>query len=155
MSRHTLLDLLGTDKLPKQAEEEFTAFCFWKQAHPAIVQVLESAGLDDLAQEAKTATTLETLSECISQAVETAREADLAVMAFAAVQGLATDADQLFVAASSNDPAAVSFHSARLVGWATWAANRYQTGTFKATAEGVAYGEQLQALMTLLGVKGI
>ena len=155
MSRHTLLDLLGTEKLPAQAERQFIEFCLWQQARPAIVQILRETGLDAYAEEAAGVKTPAALAACVHRAAKVAQSAKLPIMAFATVQGAATDTEQLAAAAhpDTDDPEAASFHAARLAGWATWAANQFQNGTLKTTAENVAYGAQLKMLMNLLGVK--
>ncbi len=155
MSRRTLLDLLGTEQLPGETEMKFVEFCVWKQAHPALQQILQATGLTDQIPELATVDALEPLADCARKAAELARSAGLPVMAMGAVQGTSSEIEQMVAAATSEtvDADAVSFHAARLIGWASWSKNNFQTGVFKVTAEEVAYGEQLQALMDLLGAK--
>lgn len=152
-TRVTLLDLLGTGKLPPQAERKFIEFCIWQQARPAIVQILRAASLEAQAGEAGQARDLASLTACVRDAAATAERAGLPVLALGAVQAAAAELAQLGEAAdpTDGDPEEVSFHAARLAGWASWAENSFQTGMFKTSGEEVAYGTQLQALMTLVG----
>lgn len=155
MSRRTLLDLLGTEQLPAETEQKFIEFCVWKQAHPALQQIVQATGLTEKIPELVAVDKLEPLADCARKAAELARGADLPVMALGAVQGTSSEVEQMVTAATAEtvDANAVSFHAARLIGWASWSRNNFQTGVFKVTAEEVAYGEQLQALMNLLGAK--
>jgi hypothetical protein len=156
MPHATLLDLLGTGKLPPQMERKFIQFCVWQQARPAFIQVLQAAGLSNYAKEADAMADLPSMVECARLAAETAHRSRLPVLAMGAVQGMSAEIAQLAAAAdpAEFDAEAVSFHAARLVGWATWASNKFGTGVFKASAEAAAYGEQLQALMSLLSAPG-
>jgi hypothetical protein len=155
MSRRTLLDLLGTEHLSAETERKFVEFCVWNQAYPALQQVLQATGLDSQVPEGASASTLDALVDCARKAANLAKQADLPVLHLGAVQGIYSEIDQMAAAAGADvvDADAVSFHAARLVGWATWSSNQFQPGVFKVTAEEVAYGEQLQALMDLLGAK--
>ncbi|MBN1964826.1 MAG: hypothetical protein JW910_09275 [Anaerolineae bacterium] len=154
MSRHTLLDLLGTERLPAEAERRFIDYCIWQQAQPALAEVLQMTELAELASEVTAADTLVALLACTRAAAESALRAGLSVLELGTVQGMATEVEQMIAAAGAEegDAEAVSFHAARLTGWAAWARNSFSTGMFKSSAEEVAYGEQLQALMALLGV---
>ncbi len=156
MPHATLLDLLGTGKLPASMEQKFVEFCIWQQARPAFAQVLQASGLSSHAREASSVTDLAAMAECAQRAAEAARQDRLPVLALGAVQGIAAEISQLVAAADPAewDTAAVSFHAARLVGWAMWATNKFGTGMFKTSAEAAAYGEQLQALMSLLRTAG-
>mgnify|MGYP005838545001 CR=1 FL=1 len=153
MVRRTLLDLLGTEKLPQEAEQKFVEFCIWQQARPALVEVLRVAGLAEAAQEAERAATVEALAAWAGHAAKLAQQANLPIMALGAVQGVAAEINQLALSANPPvpDAGAVSFHAARLVGWAGWARNNFRTSTFKASAENIAYGEQLHTLMKMIG----
>jgi hypothetical protein len=158
MSRHNLLDMLGTEHLPREAETRFIEFCIWQQARPALVQILEAVEMPVYAAEMSGAADLAGLQKCASDAAMTALTTrNIPVMALAAVQGTASEVEALVKAAdpAEADAAAVSFHAARLVGWASWAINKFSTGMFKSSAEQVAYGEQLQELMKMLGAAGV
>jgi hypothetical protein len=158
MSRHTLLDLLGTDALPGETEKSFVEFCIWQQAYPAFQQILTAAGLAEYVLEAREAKTISAMKACADRAANTAKTADdMPVLVLAAVQGMASEIEQIAASADlkDGDSSAVSFHAARLVGWASWASNNFSTGVFKSSAEDVAYGEQLQELMRLFGVAGV
>ncbi len=158
MSRHTLLDLLGTEHLPDEIERRFMDFCVWQQAHPAIVQILESCQLPESARTAAEAASLDALGACVQRAAASVKDRrDIPVMALGTIQGVASEVEQIALHAGpvEADAGAVSFHAARLVGWASWARNKFGTGMFKTSAEEVAYGEQLQALMQMLGAQGV
>ncbi len=153
MSGRTLLDLLGTGQLPLEAERKFIEFCIWQQARPALAHGLEAVGMSDRAADARHARSLAELHSVARQAAHAARSANLPVLALGAVQGMASDVAQLAAAAATEDgdAAGVSFHAARLAGWALWARNDFQAGMFKTSAENIAFGEQLQTLLKLVG----
>ncbi len=155
MSRRTLLDLLGTEQIPPETERKFVDFCIWNQAYPAFQQVLQATGMDQKVASEACVGDLQALQSCARNAATIAREANLPVLALGAIQGVSAEIDQMAAAARGDavDANAVSFYAARLVGWASWSNNRFGTGMIKVTAEEVAYGEQLQALMDLLGAK--
>lgn len=155
MSRPTLLDLLGTEQLPLQAEQRFIDFCIWEQGRPALARVLEAAGLSEHAAQVTAVDNLEALTACVAEAAAAAAGASLPMMALAAVQGVAAEIEQMAAVADAKDgdSGAVSFHAARIAGWAGWAANNFGQGMFKSSAEEIAYGEQLQELMRLLGAQ--
>jgi hypothetical protein len=158
MTRHNLLDMLGTEKLPKEAERRFVEYCIWQQSRPALVQIMKSVKLNTYAAELTRVNTLEALSECMNNAGMSALTTrDIPVMALAAVQGAVAEAEAMVKSASAQDAdaAAISFHAARIVGWASWAINNFSTGMFKSSAEQVAYGEQLQQLMKMLGAASV
>ena len=160
MTRYTLLDLLGTTQLTREIERQFVEFCVWEQAAMACVRIMKQTGLG--ADARATAAIHRDATRLASQARHAAGQvlqAGLAAMPLAAVQGMAAEVEQLAAAAQPDDGApdasAVSFHAARLMGWASWAEHDFSTGLYKSSAEEIAYAEQLQQLMLLLGTPGI
>lgn len=160
MTRHTLLDLLGTAQLTREIEQQFVEFCVWEQAAPACVRILKHTGM--LAEAHTIAAIHQDAAHLALQARHAASkvlQAGLEAMPLAAIQGMASEVDQLVAAAQpcdgTPDASAVSFHAARLMGWASWAEHDFSTGIFKASAENIAFAEQLQQLMHLLGTPGI
>ncbi len=157
MTRYTLLDLLGTRHLASQTEQQFVNYCLWEQAVKACVAILEQTHLPELAHELGAAQDTTTLLIVAHRVARQARRAGLGVMPLAAVQGMAAELEQLIQAAQPGDidSDAVSFHAARLAGWAGWVHSSFRTGVFKSNAEDAAYAEQLQHLMRLMGVAGV
>ena len=155
MSRRTLLDLLGTEQLPEDIEYQFVQYCIWKQAYPAVRQILETTGLATTIAPLEDLNQLDDLLARTRQAAATVHQVQIPVMAFGAVQGMAAETEQIAAAVTPTmvEADVVSFHAARLVGWATWSKNNFGTGMLKTTAEEVAYGEQLQLLMQLFGAQ--
>jgi hypothetical protein len=159
MTRHTLLDLLGTTQLTREIEQQFVDFCVWEQAAPACVRILKHTGLT---AEARTIAAIHRdaahLALQARHAADKVLLAGLEAMPLAAIQGMTSEVDQLVAAAQPGDgtpdASAVSFHAARLMGWASWTENDFGTGLYKASAENIAFAEQLQQLMTLLGTPG-
>ncbi len=157
MTRYTLLDLLGTRQISGETERQFVDYCLWEQAVKACVAILEQTGMTPLAQELAAAQDTTALLITAHRVARQARRAGLGVMPLAAVQGMAAELEQLIHAARPGelDSDAVSFHAARLAGWAGWVRSSFRTGVFKSNAEDAAYAEQLQRLMRLMGVAGV
>lgn len=155
MGRRTLLDLLGTERLPAAAEQQFIDFCLWYQVHPSFLQMLHTTGLKRHAERVACADRLDALVACARRAAEDAHRADLPVLALGALQGMVAEMEQIAQALhpDATDASAVSFHAARIVGWAAWARGEYGPAVIKASAEQVAYGEQIQALSGLLAAR--
>lgn len=159
MPRQTLQQLLAMPQIASTAAaQQYIDFCVWQQARPAIVKVLESCDQPAYALQAEEAGQVAILAESTQQAATAILlRRGIPVMQLAAVQGIAGEMKQIATAVEADLPdlEAMSFHAARLVGWAAWADYNFGTGSAKAHAEEAAYAKQLQTVHQLLGVAGV
>ncbi len=148
-----LLERLDQDTLPRPMVAAFIEWCIWDQARTALVLVLGKTGLETVADDfdqARDIPALEDLSARAIAAIKAARgrtgplgisAAEAAVFEFANLLKAASEPDW--------DPMGAAFFSARVCGWAGWAATDFSQPLQKTEAEQTARRDQEARLQEL------
>jgi len=155
-----LLEHLDKDTLPAPMVKAFVEWCIWDQARMALVLVLGKTGLQQVADEferARDLPALEELSARANDAIKAARgrtgplgisAAEAAVFEFANLLKATGEPDW--------DPGGAAFFSARVCGWAGWAATDFSQPLQKTEAEHTARRDQearLQELWRIFNIR--
>ena len=150
-----LLDHLGRDTLPRPMIEDFVRWCINEQARPALATVLKHAGFIQQAADVHTARSLQAMAAACVQAGRSIKqvraETTQPPLAISAAEAAVFEFTNLMRAAADNelDAESLAFFSARLVGWAGWAAVNFADSDHKASAEANARHTQETQLRTL------
>lgn len=148
-----LLEHLEKDTFPKPMVMAFVEWCIWDQARSALVLVLTRTGLEKVAetfQEARDIPTLEALSVQAIDAIKAAR-GRTGPLGISAAEAAAFEFANLLKAAREPDwdPGGAAFFSARVCGWAGWAATDFSQPLQKTEAEQTARRSQESHLQEL------
>lgn len=148
-----LLNQLGQDTLPQLVLEMFTHWCVWEQARPALVEVLRSVQLDEIADKVDAETNLRQVVLIVEAANQHIKElrAQTGPLGMSAAEAATFEFVNLFDTADEKnlDVEAVAFFSARVCGWAGWARTGFADTKQKAESEALARQNQEAQLQKL------
>lgn len=136
---NSLLEHLDKDTFPRAMVMAFIEWCIWDQARSALVLVLSKTGLDKEAadfQQAQDIPSLEVLGVQAIDAIKAAR-GRTGPLGISAAEAATFEYTNLLKAASDKDwdPGGAAFFSARVCGWAGWAATDFSQPLQKSEAE--------------------
>ena len=150
-----LLDQLGSDTLPSSVVNSFLRWCMLEQARTALVTVLDTFGLRDLAVRVEAtdkAPELLTLATQIHQQVQAlGAKSSTGPLGFSAAKAATYEFENMMRAANEKpaDAEAVAFFAARICGWAGWAGAGFGETQSKSEAELDARQTQESKLQSL------
>jgi hypothetical protein len=149
----SLLEHLDKDTLPRAMLKAFVDWCIVEQARSALVVVLTKTDLQDMAHEfeqTRDISALESLSTAAVDAIKQMR-GRTGPLGLSAAEAAAFEFVNLLKASSEPDwdPEGAAFFSARVCGWAGWAASDFSQPVQKAEAEQNARRDQEVHLQVL------
>lgn len=149
----TLLEHLNKETLPDAMVVDFVNWCVWQQACPALVRVLQAAGLYEIAEQIASTTDLDALGNI---AVATDARQDLLAndrkpLRISALEATFHLVQRLVEAAHDRgwDPEGVAFFSEQICGWSGFALSAFSDTKQKEIAEAQAHQEQITYLSQL------
>lgn len=150
----SLLDYLENETLPKPVEQAFVEWCVWEQARQALAIILESMELHSLIEALGTAQNLDGLFSWSENATRIVNrmQTQAGALNITSAKAALFEFQSLTKAARQGewDPGGAAFFSARVCGWAGWAATGFSQPAQKNIAEQAARKEQENRLTFLL-----
>jgi len=150
----TLLEHLNKETLPADLVAEFVTWCVWQQTQPALVRVLQAAGLHEDAQRVTAAADLDMLDEVLNATNATRSDIianDSKPLRISALEATFNLMQRLVEAAHDRgwDPEGVAFFSRQVCGWAGFAETAFTDIRQKEASEQRAQDEQIAHLSLL------
>jgi hypothetical protein len=150
----SLLDYLENETLPKPVERAFVEWCVWEQARRALTVILKSMELHSLIEALGAAQNLDGLFSWSENATRIVNrmQPQAGALNVSSAKAALFEFQNLTKAARKGewDPGGAAFFSARVCGWAGWAATGFSQPAQKNLAEQEARQEQENRLTQLL-----